>query len=114
MKVSQVVGPFTFEVEGTSVRDVFQQLAAMHDAFNVGPCTTEDGPSYNIKPQKRIVADTQNPKKTYEYFEWVCLDNGARLNMGQNQDGVGLFPKRKDSDGQYLENRGWVKFRKED
>ena len=113
MKVVQSVGPFTFEVEGESVKELFEKLSHLHDAFNVGACPTDSGPSYNVKPTKRTVADPQNPKKVYDYYEWTCMDNYARLSMGQNSDGIGLFPKRKDADGQRLENNGWVRFKKE-
>jgi len=113
MKVVQNVGAFTFEVEAESVKELFEKLASLHDVFNPGPCpTAKDG--YNMRPQVRTVPDKKNPKKTYDYYEWVCMENGMKLKLGQNQNGVGLFPKRKDADGQYLENNGWSHYKSEE
>jgi hypothetical protein len=48
-----------------------------------------------------------------DYFEIRCADCGAILAFGQHKKGVTLFPKRKDDDGNYLPNRGWHKWTKE-
>ena len=39
------------------------------------------------------------------------MDCGAVLGFGQHKKGGTLFPKRKDADGNWLENRGWYKYK---
>ena len=39
-----------------------------------------------------------------------CMDCGARLAFGSHKKGGGMFPKRKDADGNYLPDRGWQKW----
>ena len=38
------------------------------------------------------------------------MDCGARLAFGVMKKGGGLFPKRKDADGNWFPDRGWVKY----
>jgi hypothetical protein len=35
---------------------------------------------------------------------------GARLSFGVHKKGGGLFPKRKDNEGNWLSDNGWVKW----
>ena len=38
------------------------------------------------------------------------MDCGAKLAFGANKKGGGLFPKRKDADGNWLPDGGWQKW----
>ena len=44
------------------------------------------------------------------YYEVRCLGCGARLSFGSHKKGGGLFPKRKDGEGNWLPDHGWVKW----
>lgn len=47
--------------------------------------------------------------KGYDFYSVKCEGCGCRLDFGSLKDGAGLFPRRKDESGNWLENRGWVK-----
>ena len=98
-------GKITFECEGDSPKSLFKKLALVQEIFDAdsqcGACK-----STNIKFRSRQVDD-------FEFFELGCADCFARLQFGQHKKGGGLFPKRKDEDGHYLDNRGWAKYEKQ-
>ena len=48
-----------------------------------------------------------------DYYEMRCLSCGAALSYGQHKKGGTLFPKRKDENGNWLDNGGWQKWQKE-
>ena len=89
------------EIEGDSHRDIFAEISKFQEVFEqsvCGKCGSE-----NIRFVVRTVDDNQ-------YYELRCADCGARLSFGANKKGGGLFPKRKDSDGNWLPDSGWVKW----
>jgi hypothetical protein len=45
-----------------------------------------------------------------EYYEIRCVDCGAKLAFGANKKGGGLFPRRKDAEGNWLPDNGWTKW----
>lgn len=98
-------------VEGTTQIEVFRKISQDAEVFLFEPCGACGCDL--IKPRTRIVPDPKNPKKEYEYFELICTKCYARLSYGQHHNDSGtLFPKRKDKGGAALENRGWVRFNK--
>jgi hypothetical protein len=101
---SAMGGRVSFEMEGESPKALFKKLALVQEIFdadqNCGCCASE-----NIKFRARQVDD-------FEFFELGCADCFARLQFGQHKKGGGLFPKRRDDDGNYLDNRGWAKYEK--
>ena len=103
MKVNYTTsnGRINVEIEGDTQVEIFQQLANFQEIFAetaCGKCESED-----IKFVMRTVEDNQ-------YFELRCANCGARLSFGANKKGGGLFPRRKDSDGSWLPDSGWVKW----
>lgn len=101
-------------IEATSQVDAITQMAALGEIFGIRRC--EACKSENIRWQVRNVSK-QVGKKTenYEYIELVCNDCGARLSFGKFADDPNsVFPKKKDAEGKWLENKGWVKFKKEE
>jgi hypothetical protein len=46
------------------------------------------------------------------FHELKCLDCGAQFSFGQKRQGGDLFPRRRDSQGNYLPDHGWYKFEK--
>jgi hypothetical protein len=65
---------------------------------------------------KRILAESADLitldllLEPWTYYELRCADCGARLSFGSMKKGGGLFPRRKDSEGNWLPDRGWVKW----
>lgn len=110
---------FTLEAEGETIKAAIESFTSSCGAEFL---TEESCPyckSKNIVPNHRIaVTGEGKQKKSYNYYEIKCLTPGcwAVLELGQKQDLVGLFPKRKDENGNYLPNKGWKKndWKKED
>lgn len=94
----------------TNQKQIFEKVAQYQEVF--GPRSTKCGKcgSENVVFRVRTV---EKDRKTYNYYEAVCTDCGARLSFGVHQTGDTLFPKRKDDAGNWLPNNGWVKFNKE-
>lgn len=93
-----------FELEGSGQKEIFKELATVQEIFSedrCGLCKKE-----NIKFVVRNVEDN-------DYYEMRCLSCGAALSFGQHKKGGTLFPKRKDENGNWLENSGWYKWQKD-
>jgi DNA-directed RNA polymerase subunit RPC12/RpoP len=94
-------GRISVEIEGDSHRELFAQINKFQEVFEedvCGKCGHE-----HIKFIVRTVDDNQ-------YYELRCANCGAKLSFGANKKGGGLFPKRKDSEGNWLPDSGWVKW----
>lgn len=94
----------TFELEGEGQKEIFKELATIQEIFSeekCGLCGSE-----NIRFVVRNVEGN-------DYYELRCIDCGAVLAFGQHKKGGTLFPKRKDDDGNYMPNKGWHRFVKE-
>jgi len=104
MKVTYNTDKMSVELEGETQRDLFGQLAAFQEVFDETLCKKCD--STNVKFVVRQVEDN-------EYYELKCQDCGAKLAFGCMKKGGGLFPKRKDPEGNWLNDRGWVKYNRE-
>lgn len=100
----------TLEVEGATQKDLFAELASAQEVFDVGECGACHGEArLGTRFQVRVV---MKGTKRYDFFEHVCRDPKcrARFSMGQSTSGDTLFPKRKDNEGNWLPNGGWVKY----
>ena len=94
-------GRVSVALEAETQRDAFQQLSDFQEIFDevaCGKCASE-----NLRFVVRTVDDNQ-------YYEIRCSDCGARLEFGSMKKGGGLFPKRKDKEGNWLPDGGWVKW----
>lgn len=101
MKVVKVIGDLSFEIEGETQRDVFKQIASFEEVFGTntcGKCQSTD--------TRHVVRDVDGN----EFYEVRCQSCGAKLAFGSTKKGGGLFPKRKDNDGNWLPDGGWVKW----
>lgn len=94
----------TFELEGEGQKEIFKELATIQEIFSEEKCGLCG--SSNIRFVVRNVDGN-------DYYELRCIDCGAVLAFGQHKKGGTLFPKRKDDDGNYMPNKGWHKFVKE-
>lgn len=91
----------TIELEAAKQKDIFEQLSSLQEIF--GESTCGKCGKDNLKFQVREVDDNK-------YYELRCKDCGAVLAFGSHKKGDTLFPKRKDADGKFLENKGWTKW----
>lgn len=109
MKVQVKVSPTTIvEAEGQTLQDVFEQLSRLEEVFNLSACGLCKGTS--LRHQVRV-------NEGYTFFELVCQNSDcrARFSFGQPKNVKGgLFPQRKEKDGSYKPNGGWVKYEKKD
>ena len=97
-------GRMSVEFQVDTQVDLFQQLAFFQEVFGetgCGKCGSE-----NLRFQVRNVEDNH-------YYELRCLDCGAKLAFGVMKQGGRLFPRRKDKEGTWLPDNGWVKWNKE-
>jgi len=105
MKVKYRVGDkLEFELEGSGQKEIFKELAIIQEIFAEEKC------GLCSKNNLRFVVRTVDSN---DYYELRCNDCGAVLAFGQHKKGGTLFPKRKDDDGNYMPNKGWHKFIKE-
>ena len=91
------------EIDAPGIKELFADLATVQEIFGSDPrCEVCDS---EARCQHRIVDDNH-------YYELVCTNQQcrARLSFGQHKKGGGLFPKRKDEDGNWIPNRGWAKW----
>ena len=106
MKVNYKVGDrLEFELEGAGQKELFKELASIQEIFGEEQCGMCG--NSNIKFVVRNVDGN-------DYFELRCANCGAILSFGQHKKGGTLFPKRKDESGNYLPNKGWHKYTKQD
>jgi|TARA_Y100001951_G_C11252419_1_gene247265 hypothetical protein len=103
MKVNYTTsnGKVAAEFESDSQRDLFLQISRFQEVFDEGFCGKCEGA--NLKYVVRSVEENS-------YYEIRCQDCGAKLEFGSMKQGGGLFPKRKDKEGNWLPDRGWVKW----
>ena len=101
MKANFKVNKLNVEFEADSIREIWKQLSTFQEVFGettCGKCGSED---------LRFVVRENDGN---EYYELRCLDCGAKLSFGAMKKGGGLFPRRKDADGNWLPDRGWQKW----
>lgn len=90
-----------FELEGAGQKELFKELATVQEVFSeksCGLCKKE-----NLKFVVRNVDSN-------DYFEIRCNSCGGILSFGQHKKGGTIFPKRKDENGNWLDNGGWHKW----
>lgn len=90
----------TLEAEG-DVKEVFKQLAVFDEVFNNGECPVTN--STNIAFRCREIDGNT-------FYEVYDKESGYALSFGQTKQGGKLFPRKKDKDGNWLANGGWVKY----
>lgn len=93
-----------FELEASGQKEIFKELALIQEIFSEEKCGLCS--STNLRFVVRSV-------ESNDYYELRCNECGAVLAFGQHKKGGTLFPKRKDDDGNYLPNKGWHKWIKD-
>jgi hypothetical protein len=100
-------GQLSFKLTGETVKVIFEELAEVQEIFDVSPVC---GVCENSDIAYRVRENGGN-----KFYELHCLTPAcrARFSFGQSKDQKSLFPKRKDSEGNWIDNDGWVKYRPE-
>jgi hypothetical protein len=101
MEVTYKTGKLTATFDSDTPKDLFGQIAAFQEVF--GQCECGKCGSDDVRFVVRNVDDNQ-------YYELRCQACAARLSFGLNKKGGGMFPKRKDGDGNWLPDGGWMKW----
>lgn len=102
MKVTYTKGSLSVEIDGDKQKDVFSELAKFQEVFENNVCGKCK--ETNIRFVVRTVGAN-------DFYELHCQGCKARMAFGQHQNKEGtLFPRRKDSDGGWLPNGGWMKY----
>lgn len=101
MKVSYKAGGVTVEVDGKDTKDCFTQVASAMEVFGHAQCGACG--SNQVSPQVREVEGNH-------YHELKCGACHASLSFGQKRVDGSLYPRRKDKEGRWLDNNGWVKW----
>lgn len=94
----------SFEIEGEGQKEVFKGLATVQEIFAEDKCGL-----CSCNAIRFVVRNVEDN----DYYEMRCNDCGAVLSFGQHKKGGTLFPKRKDDEGNWLPNKGWHKWQKD-
>ena len=107
MKVTKhITGTLAVEFEAADQQDAFEQLARHEEVFSQNTCIKCG--TMGARPMVRYYDENK-------YYEMRCVNRDCRavLSYGCHKKGGGLFPKRKDADGNWLPDDGWVRYNKE-
>ena len=99
MKMKTRVGSWEVEVEGTDLTECFNNMAEASELLSHGFKCGKTG-------NNDIIMRVRHSGE-YSFPEFFCPESGASLSLGQRKDG-GYFPKRKDKQGNWLPNNGWL------
>ncbi|MBU0460717.1 MAG: hypothetical protein KKH52_01680 [Nanoarchaeota archaeon] len=89
------------EINSDSVKDAFKELAIFQEVFDEDSCQL----CHNEELQFVVRTVDRN-----DFYELKCKKCFAKLAYGQHKSGGSLFPKRKNSEGNYDNNQGWHKW----
>ena len=104
MRLTYRGSQFTLEVEVGSLKEALACLSEFGGVIGQSVCG-----ACGSDRVRYVVREAQS----YTFYECACCDCSARLSFGQTKDGR-LYPRRKDKDGNWLPNNGWVKFERSD
>jgi|TARA_B100000497_G_C7352054_1_gene229602 hypothetical protein len=99
IELTTTIGNYTVKVEGDTQIDVWDKMSEMAEILSVGAACGKTAATDTIPVTRK--------KDDYIFREWKCVSSGACLGLGQSKAGS-LFPKRKDKDGEWLDNHGWL------
>lgn len=115
LKANVMNGKYQVEIEVDTYADCVREIAALEDVF--GNTTCEQVVDGKVITSDNVRFTVRKNKEEDEFFELVCLDKNPKLRYAKKSFGVTkkggyLFPHRKDKDGKFLPNNGWVKWEK--
>lgn len=96
----------TVEAEGNDHKELFSQLAQLQEVFGEEKCGKCGGENLAF-----VVREVEGN----HFYELHCRNPNcrAKLPFGAHKKGDTLFPKRKDEDGNWRGQSGWVRYNKE-
>ncbi len=95
-------GRFSVEIEGENQKAIFAGISTFQEVFEQTTCGKCKGE--NLRFVVRNVDDN-------DFYELHCQSCHAKLAFGQHKSKDGtLFPRRKDNEGKWLPDGGWVKY----
>lgn len=101
MKVRYDAPKCSIEVDHDDAKSCFEELSGALEIFTQTRCGACD--SESVLPVVRENAGNR-------FYEMRCIDCGSALAFGQRKQDGQLYPRRKDRDGNWLDNRGWTKW----
>ncbi len=106
-------GRLTVELEADTQTELWKQLAAFQEVFENSTVTKYGMTSEDV----RYVVRKDNDENEYFELHYAGTEPtlfGVKKHFGQTKKPKGnLFPKSKDSDGNYLKDNGWLKYNKD-
>lgn len=102
MKVRYKTDGMEIEVEGKDTTACFDELARAAEVFGQNRCGACDNTDIRLVTREA---------KGFTFREAFCCECKAALAFGVKKADGSLFPRRKDEDGNWLENNGWVMYR---
>ena len=106
-------GRLSVQLEASGHTDLWQKLSSFQEIFEESKCRKCDNEDLKFVIRK---AASKDGKKEYTYHELHCRNPKCRAKMHFgviNDDSGNMFPKRKDDDGEWLPDGGWVKYNRE-
>ena len=91
-----------FEVDGETEEELFKQISRVQEVFQHQACGACG--STHVKFVCRLDSSDN------DWIEIVCQSCRAKLIFGRTKKDQSLFPRRKDVDGNWLDNGGWTKY----
>lgn len=102
IRVTHKIGKIEVTVEGKTIEEAFEELSHAGEAFGsttCGACGLDDTAFITRKNGK------------YTFHEIKCRECNATLTISKQTDTGVLYPRRKDKEGNRLENGGWVQWK---
>ena len=104
MKVTYTPGPnLSIEFDAVGQKELFNIMAELQEILiqSCQKCKSDKGYQFMV----REVGGNK-------FYELKCRNPQckATLGFGSHRTGGTLFPQRKDAEGEYLQNGGWIKW----
>jgi len=102
IRVTHRIGRIEVTVEAENIEKAFEELSHAGEAFGstiCGACGVEDTAFITRKNGK------------YTFHEIKCRECNATLAISKQTDTGVMYPRRRDKEGNRLENNGWEVYR---
>jgi len=99
--ICKVSEKLTFELDCNDQKDTFLQLSNLQEIFSEDTCGACGS------KEVRFVVRTVDGNSFYEI---MCQKCRSKLSFGSHRLGGTLFPHRKNEDGSWIDNKGWVRY----
>jgi hypothetical protein len=101
-------GRLTFTFDATNDKEVFARIGSIQELYEDGTVEIdgEEVPETDVRYRCRTVGKFSFPEKFYKGNNAALRGYYKAYSEGEN----GLYPKRKDKDGNWLPNGGWTKW----